>query len=83
MKKVDIAFDSWTEIMKGVPKGSVLGPILSSIFLNDLFFILKETDIYGYDDDTSPYACDQNLDQLINSQSVTCFYQLVGSRVIT
>ena len=44
-------------------KAHVLGPILF-IFLNDLFFVLKNTDVCTFADDTSP-ACDINLDELL------------------
>ena len=63
--KINTAFSSWTELLNGVPQGSILGPLLFNIYINDLFFNFAETDISNYADDTTLYACDSNLQNLI------------------
>ena len=62
--KVNTSFSTWRELLCGVPQGSVLGPILFNIYLNDLFYQLF--DVCNFADDTTLYACDMKLENIIN-----------------
>ena len=52
-------------IKSGVSQGSILGPLLFNIFLNDVFLFLPETDIVNYADDNTPYTINKDTIKII------------------
>ena len=63
--KLNTGFSKWTEILLGVPQGSVLGPLLFNVYINDLFILTENSNVCNYADDTIIYACDSDLNYLI------------------
>ena len=44
---------SWKTIIKGVPQGSVLGPMFFNVFINDIFYFIKRARLTNYADDNT------------------------------
>ena len=51
--KVNGSYSSWRKLLYGVPQGSILGPLLFNIFINDISLFLEKTQIANYADDNS------------------------------
>ena len=65
--KINNVFSSWKDLILGVSKGLVLGSLLFNIYLNDLFFFLKDIGICNFADDTTTYISDQSLENVLKS----------------
>ena len=59
--KVDGEYSSKRTMKYGVPQGSILGPLLFNLFMNDIFYFIDKSKLANYADDTSTYLSDGGI----------------------
>ena len=54
--KINDSFSSWSEILFGVPQGSILGSVLFNILICDVFYFMINFEIANYVENSTPFS---------------------------
>ena len=60
--KIQGKISAWSDVVKAVPQGSILGHLLFNIFVNNVFLLDMSCSIYNYTDDSCISYAHDNVD---------------------
>ena len=65
--KIGSAYSDWANIIRGIPQGSILGPLIFNTFINEIFLVVEKSDICNFADDNTLYSHGSSLPLILSN----------------
>ena len=79
---MDGTSSEWSEVVCGVPQGSILGPLMFLIFVNDLPDVVSKCTVNLYADDTTIYYANKDPKEVTNILNANLSLLLTGLSIL-
>ena len=66
-RKIGSNFSDWWDIICRIPQGSVLGPLLFNIFINDILLFVSKSVTCNFADDNTLSSCGRMLGNILHN----------------
>ena len=64
--KYSSTYSDWANVIRGIPQGAILGPLLFNSFINDIFLVVEKSNIRNFADDNTLHSHGSNLTLILN-----------------